>query len=123
MRDANALAGRRIYRSKIFLFLMIAVFALNMSCVFTFAITMHQPEFDVIHSVLWPILLTGSLLLLLSWLLLITHIYWGLLVDDGKRMRVRDALFIVALSIPYYLSLPYIQNKINARIRAAHTAG
>jgi hypothetical protein len=59
---------------------------------------------------------------LLTMLIVLIQIYRQILQVSGRANRARDVVLIVVLTLPYFVSFPYLQSKLNALARSAASA-
>jgi hypothetical protein len=121
LEDANALAGKRAFASRTFLFLSLAIFVGMMLSVFYSAAMLptRQP------AILPPVRIGFALALGLTAFLLwhIVMLYRQILLLSGRQFGVGKALSILTKSILFYWSLPYLQLKMNELIIARSEQG
>jgi fumarate reductase subunit D len=113
MRDVNALMGRRIFRAGAYIATLVALFSIAMLGVIILAVRDPSRWNDADSEAMSRLIFVTSPLTVVVVLVLIVLLYKCILEACSRTLRCRDVAFIIAISIPWYLSLPYMQHKLN----------
>jgi cytochrome bd-type quinol oxidase subunit 2 len=113
MCDVNALTGRRTFNSGAYVGTLLILFLVTIFGVVVLAVKGPSGWADSSAQAISRLIFVTGLLVFAGIIIIIVLLYKYILETCGRALRWYWVVFIIVLTLPWYISLPYLQHKLN----------
>lgn len=120
MKDINTLYNKDFFKAENKLFFLVALFIINIACVM-FAIylfsTNNETALTLYIDYIKIISAASGVILFINIIINIISIFRQSMFLSNKKPSIGNIAFVIFLSLTFFISMPYIQSKLNLATR------